>query len=86
MLLCELGESSVDFEVRYWTLPDIRSVAYTRDRVLSAAKTAIQRAGMTIPWPIRTLVVDSPVTVSRAGEDGAAADATQPPPRSPRAR
>jgi small conductance mechanosensitive channel len=58
VLLTELGESSVDFEVRYWTLPDIRSVRHTQDRVLSAAKRAIDEAGLTIPWPIRTLVVD----------------------------
>ena len=61
ILLCELAESGVNFEVRYWTAPDIRSVRHTQDRVLAAAKTAIEAAGMTIPWPIRTLVVDSPV-------------------------
>ena len=67
VLLTELGESSVDFEIRYWTAPDIRSVRYTQDRVLSAAKRAVEDAGMTIPWPIRTLVVDStiPVDVER---------------------
>ncbi|HSK92222.1 MAG TPA: mechanosensitive ion channel domain-containing protein [Euzebyales bacterium] len=59
VLLTELGESSVNFEVRYWTLPDIRSVRYTQDRVLAAAKRGIQDAGMTIPWPIRTLIPDA---------------------------
>ncbi len=68
VLLTELGESSVDFEVRYWTLPDIRSVRYTQDAVLSAAKRAIEDAGMTIPWPIRTLVVDGPVALERPDE------------------
>lgn len=58
VLLTELGDSSVDFEVRYWTRPDIRSVRRTQDRVLAAAKRAIQDAGLTIPWPIRTLVPD----------------------------
>lgn len=58
VLLTELGESSVNFEVRYWTRPDIRSVRRTQDRVLAAAKRGIQEAGMTIPWPIRTLVPD----------------------------
>lgn len=60
VLLTELGGSSVDFEVRYWTLPDIRSVRHTQDRVLAAAKSAVEAAGMTIPWPIRTLVFDDP--------------------------
>jgi small conductance mechanosensitive channel len=54
----ELGESSVDFEVNYWTAPDIRSVRTTQDRVLRACKTAVESAGMTIPWPIRTLAAD----------------------------
>jgi small conductance mechanosensitive channel len=63
VLLTELGESSVNFEVRYWTAPDIASVRHTQDRVLAATKRGIQDAGMTIPWPIRTLVLDSPVTV-----------------------
>ena len=56
VLLTELGESSVNFEVHYWTRPDIRSVLRTQDRVLAAAKRGIQDAGLTIPWPIRTLV------------------------------
>lgn len=65
VLLTELGESSVNFEVRYWTLPDIRSVRRTQDRVLAAAKRAIQGAGLTIPWPIRTLVPDGTFYTSR---------------------
>lgn len=58
VLLTELGDSSVNFEIRYWTAPRINDVRTTQDRVLSAAKRAIEEAGMTIPWPIRTLVPD----------------------------
>jgi small-conductance mechanosensitive channel len=65
VLLTELGESSVNFEVRYWTRPDIRSVRRTQDRVLAAAKRGIQDAGMTIPWPIRTLVPDGTFHTTR---------------------
>lgn len=54
-----MGESSVDFEVRYWTAPDIASVVDARDAVLRGVKTAIEAAGMTIPWPIRTLSFDN---------------------------
>jgi small conductance mechanosensitive channel len=62
----ELGDSSVDFEVNYWTAPDIRSVRTTQDRVLRACKSAIEGAGMTIPWPIRTLAPDQdPLDVRR---------------------
>jgi small-conductance mechanosensitive channel len=65
VLLTELGESSVNFDVRYWTRPDIRSVRRTQDRVLAAAKRGIQDAGMTIPWPIRTLVPDGTFRTAR---------------------
>ena len=66
-----------NFEVRYWTAPDIRSVTYTRDLVLAAIKTAIARAGMTIPWPIRTLVLDGPLEVT--GGSGLRLDGTSRP-------
>lgn len=65
VLLTELAESSVLFEVRYWTAPDIATVRQVQDGVLSAAKRGIQDAGMTIPWPIRTLAMDGPVRLGR---------------------
>ena len=65
VLLVELGDSSVNFLVRFWTKPDIGSVGLTTDRVLAACKTAIDEAGMSIPWPIRTLIVDGDVGVRR---------------------
>jgi small-conductance mechanosensitive channel len=58
VLLLELNSSSVDFEVLYWTTPEQAEVITVRDRVLGASKRAIADAGMTIPWPIRTLVLD----------------------------
>lgn len=67
VLLSELGDSSVNFEVRYWTDPDIASVRTVQDRVLSDAKSALDEAGLTIPWPVRTLVIDTPITVERNG-------------------
>jgi small-conductance mechanosensitive channel len=69
-----LGSSSVDFEVRYWTAPDIVSVVDAQDRVLRAVKSAIEGAGMTIPWPIRTLSFDNELvqrTRSLPGGSGA---------------
>ena len=66
VLLTELGDSSVDFQVRYWTTPQMRHVRLVQDRVLSACKTAVEAAGMTIPWPIRTLAADvDPLVVRR---------------------
>jgi small-conductance mechanosensitive channel len=69
VLLIELGESSVDFEVVFWSAPDKSSVRHARHAVLSGAKRAIDDAGMTIPWPIRTLVVDGIVPVERRDQD-----------------
>ena len=65
VLLSELGDSSVNFEVLYWTRPEQMQVITVRDRVLAAAKRGIEEAGMTIPWPIRTLVVDGDSAVVR---------------------
>ncbi|MBW3620360.1 MAG: mechanosensitive ion channel family protein [Actinobacteria bacterium] len=52
------GESSVDLEVRYWTDPHNAEVLRLRDVVLRRVKSAISEAGMTIPWPIRTVAFD----------------------------
>lgn len=60
----EMGESSVDFEIRYWTAPDIATVVDAQDQVLRAVKSAIEAAGMQIPWPIRTLSFDNTLTHS----------------------
>jgi small conductance mechanosensitive channel len=72
VLCLELGDSSVDFEVSYWTAPQMREVRLVRDRVLRACKSAVEDGGMTIPWPIRTLAADmQPLRVAReAGATG----------------
>lgn len=53
-----LGDSSVNFEVRYWSAPRSADVVAVRDRVLRATKSALDDNGYSIPWPIRTLIVD----------------------------
>lgn len=53
-----LGESSVNFTVQFWTDSRRASVVAATDKVLRATKTALDTNGFTIPWPIRTLVVD----------------------------
>ncbi len=64
-----LGESSVDFDVRYWSRATRSSVVGTRDRVIRATKTALEDDGYTIPWPIRTLVMDDVVAHRDASDD-----------------
>lgn len=62
VLCSELGDSSVNFEVRFWTSPRNADVAATRDRVLRATKSALDDNGFSIPWPMRTLVMDDVVS------------------------
>lgn len=76
--LVELSDSSVDFEILVWTLPDIASVRATRDRVLSAAKTAVEEAGMTIPWPIRTLSFDNRLSLDGDSDQSVESGDPQP--------
>lgn len=58
VLCTALGESSVDFAVYYWTAPRIADVVDAQDQVLRATKSALDDNGFSIPWPMRTLVVD----------------------------
>jgi small conductance mechanosensitive channel len=75
VLCIELGDSSVDFEVSFWTAPQMREVRFVRDRVLRACKSAVEAEGMTIPWPIRTLAADQrPLRLAQTDNDGQLAD------------
>ena len=70
-LVEELGESSIDFAVRFWHAPDITTLWRVRSEVAIAVKGALDEAGIGIPFPQRTL------WFGRAGDaeaDAAAAD------------
>ncbi len=58
VFIVELGDSGVHLEMRWWTTPTVGEVFAVRDRVLSTAKRTLSDAGITIPWPMRTLVMD----------------------------
>ena len=49
------GESSIDIAVRYWHAADIASRWRVRSNVAIAVKRELDAAGMTIPFPQRTL-------------------------------
>ncbi|MBE9118259.1 mechanosensitive ion channel family protein [Lusitaniella coriacea LEGE 07157] len=49
------GDSSIDFIVRYWTLPGMREVRQAQTRAMIMIKQALDRAEIGIPYPIRTL-------------------------------
>lgn len=56
------GESSIDFVVRYWTLPQKAQVRRVQSQVVLALKQACDEAGFNIPFPIRTLYVSNQAT------------------------
>ena len=64
------GESSIDFDVRYWHVPDIASVFRIRSGVAMAIKATFDAEGIEIPFPQRvvTMVADDP-TGGPAGAD-----------------
>ncbi|NJN57218.1 MAG: mechanosensitive ion channel family protein [Leptolyngbyaceae cyanobacterium SL_5_9] len=49
------GDSSIDFVVRYWTLPQKLHVRQTQTRVMMALKQACDQANLNIPYPIRSV-------------------------------
>lgn len=53
--LVSFGDSSIDFVVRYWTLPQQQEVRRVQTRAIVAIKKAFDEANINIPYPIRTL-------------------------------
>lgn len=51
----EFNESSIDFALRFWHAPDIATLWRVRSGVAMAVKSALDAAGITIPFPQRTL-------------------------------
>ena len=51
----EFGDSSINIALRYWHAADIASVWRVRSKVAVAVKRGLDAAGMTIPFPQRTL-------------------------------
>lgn len=49
------GDSSIDIAVRYWHAADIASTWRVRSSVAIAVKQSLDEAGLTIPFPQRTL-------------------------------
>ena len=59
------SSSSIDFEVTWWTISTPFEVRRSRDEVVTAIKTALDEAGIEIPFPHRTLTFKEPLTVAR---------------------
>ena len=53
--LVNFGDSSIDFVVRYWTLPQQKKVRQVQTKMIIAIKDSFDQASISIPYPIRTL-------------------------------
>ena len=56
VLVWELGESSKNIRLRWWTRPQRGEVLRIRDAVLKAAAEAISGAGMDLPFPTQVVL------------------------------
>ena len=61
----EFGDSSINFEVTWWTGSAPLDVRTSRDEVVSAVKRALDDAGIEIPFPYRTLTFKEPLPLTR---------------------
>ncbi|MBF2057970.1 MAG: mechanosensitive ion channel family protein [Cyanobacterium sp. T60_A2020_053] len=53
--LVNFGDSSIDFVVRYWTLPQQKIVRKVQTTAIMAIKNVFDEAGISIPYPIRSV-------------------------------
>ena len=68
------GDSSIDYEVTWWTGSSPREIRKSRDEVVAAVKRALDEAGIEIPFPYRTLTFKEPLEILRGrngDQDGA---------------
>ena len=61
------GASSVDFNVRWWAEPQPLDMHESRDRMVEAIKSALDEAGIEIPFPYRTLTFPETLKIEGAG-------------------
>lgn len=65
----EFGDSSINFEVTWWTGSKPVDVRSSRDQVISSIKRSFDAANIEIPFPYRTLTFKEPLPVLQANPD-----------------
>nr|WP_159966284.1 mechanosensitive ion channel family protein [Profundibacterium mesophilum] len=64
----EFADSSINFEVTWWTGSRPVDIRASRDKVVAAVKRALDDHGIEIPFPYRTLTFKEPLALSRAAK------------------
>ncbi|MGS4883396.1 mechanosensitive ion channel family protein [Roseibium sp. MB-4] len=64
------GSSSIDFLVRWWTGSTPKDELQSRSEAVSQIKSALDRAGIEIPFPYRTLTFSEPLKISAEALEG----------------
>lgn len=66
----EFADSSINFEVTWWTGSEPVDIRRSRDKVVSAVKRALDDAGIEIPFPYRTMTFKEPLNLQgNRGQD-----------------
>ncbi len=65
------GASSIDFEVTWWTGSRPIDIRRSRDEVIESVKSALDDAGIEIPFPYRTLTFKEPLDVAATVQESA---------------
>ena len=67
----EFADSSINFEITWWTGSRPIDIRSSRDKVVAAVKRALDDAGIEIPFPYRTMTFKEPLTLRQpeASED-----------------
>src|SRR5690554_196380 len=60
----EFADSSINFEVSWWTGSRPLDIRESQDEVIAAIKSALDNAGIEIPFPHRTLTFNDPVRIN----------------------
>lgn len=65
----EFASSSINFEVTWWCGSAPVDVRQSRDQVVAKVKSALDDAGIEIPFPYRTLTFKEPLPIAERGAD-----------------
>ncbi len=65
----EFADSSINYEVTWWTGSRPVDIRRSRDEVVAAVKRALDEAGIEIPFPYRTLTFKEDLGIVRANAD-----------------